>query len=186
MVRQLIALLTFASTLAKGIVGKPADQGVAEELVKSLLLLASSASTSTVSGSGVTSAVQSCLGTSLSLLSAPKFLGVVSTLLRGDNERDITVALDILVERLPKVRQDIRVANATIMGEIIKRTSSLIKAGKRINGVALSALHAIASTAQKSEDTAMAGVLPGLIGIVPTLSEAVEQVATLALLEIAM
>jgi hypothetical protein len=122
----------------------------------------------------------------MSLLSAQKFLGVVATLLQGDNEQDITIALSVLIERLPRVRPDIRAANAAVIGDILKKTAMLVKPSKRIVSVALGALHAIASTAQKGEDAALASVLPGLIAVVPTLGEAIEQVALLSLLEVAV
>ena len=87
LLRQLAALLTFATTLVKNLVGKPTDQSTSEELVKSLLLLASSTTESTVSGSGIPAAVQNCLGTAMQLLSAAKFLRVVSTLLQNGKEQ---------------------------------------------------------------------------------------------------
>jgi len=183
--RQLTALLSFATTLAKNLVGKPTDQSTSEELVKALLLLASSTSLSSVSGSGVPAAVQSCLGTAMQLLSASKFLRVVSTLLQGENEQDIIVALNILVERLPRVKPDVRTTNANIIGEILKKTAVLVKPASRLNSAALSGLYAIVSTAQKPEDGFLAGVIPGLVGVVSKLGEVVDQVATLSLLEIA-
>lgn len=122
----------------------------------------------------------------MSLLSAHKFLGVVTSLLQGTNEQDITVALTVLIERLPRVRPDIRAANAAVISDIIKKTALLVKAGKRTVGIALRALQVIGTTAQKGEDAALASILPGLIVAVPTLSEAVEQVALLSLLEVAV
>jgi hypothetical protein len=177
--------LSFATNLAKNLAGKPTDQSTSEELVKALLLLASSTSQSSVSGSGVPAAVQNCLGTAMQLLSASKFLRVVSTLLQGDNEQDIIVALNILVVRLPRIKPDVRTTNAGVIGEILKKTAVLVKPAARVNSAALSGLYAIASTAQKTEDGSLAGIVPGLVGVVGKLNEVVDQVAVLSLLEIA-
>lgn len=201
LLRQLTALLSFATTLAKNLVGKPTDQSTSEELVKSLLLLASSTAQSSVSGSGVPAAVQNCLATAMQLLSASKFLRVVSTLLQGDNEQvrnlsisgvdshadaqDVIVALNILVERLPRVKPEVRATNAAIIGEILKKTAVLVKPTSRVNSAALSGLYAITSTAQKTEDGFLAGIVPGLVSVVSKLGEVVDQIATLSLLEIA-
>lgn len=87
LLRQLTALLAFATCLAKSLVGSPCDQSLAEATVKNLLLLASNVSQSMVSDSGVPAGVQACLGTSMQLLSAPKFLGVVISLLNGQNDQ---------------------------------------------------------------------------------------------------
>ena len=85
--RQLTALLSFAQTLARSLIGKACDQSLAEAVVKNLLVLAGTLPQTPVLNSGVPAAVQSCLGTSMQLLSAQKFLGVVLTLLKGDNEQ---------------------------------------------------------------------------------------------------
>ena len=101
------------------------------------------------------------------------------------DSQDTIVALNTLVERLPRVRPDVRAANAATIGEILKKTAVLVKPVSRVNNAALSGLHAIVSSAQKSEDGFMASIIPGLIGVVSKLGEVFDQIATLSLLEIA-
>lgn len=99
--------------------------------------------------------------------------------------QDISVALNILVERLPRIKPEIRVKSAQQVGDILKKVSTFVKPGSKVTGVALSALHAIASTAQSAEDGALASILAPLIMQAGKLAESADQVSLLSLLEIA-
>jgi hypothetical protein len=47
-------------------------------------------------------------------------------------------------------------------------------------------LYAIASTAQTSEDTTLAGIVPGLVDVVGKLSAVSDQIAIMSLLQVVM
>ena len=182
--RQITALLSFAASLSKTIVGSVVDQSVAEAVVKTLLQLASAVSSSTLSTSGVPAAVQRCLGLSMQLLSAAKFLEVVLALLKGSNDNEKSVALGVFVERLPRVKAEIRTQNAATISEIVKSSAALVTPTSNVVTPALGALFAVANSAQAGEDSSLAATVPVLIAQVPKLGELSDQVSTLSLLEV--
>lgn len=98
LLRQLTALLSFATSLTRSISGSPCDQSLAEAVVKSLLLLSSNVSRSIVSDSGVPAGVQACLATAMQLLSASRFLGVIIALLGGQSDQVSVVILPLVLQ----------------------------------------------------------------------------------------
>jgi hypothetical protein len=100
--------------------------------------------------------------------------------------QDFDVALNILVERLPRVKPDVRAQNADVVQKIIKKAAGLVHPTSSLNSPALSALYAIASTAQTSEDTTLAGIVPGLVDVVGKLPAVSDQIAIMSLLQVVM
>lgn len=89
------------------------------------------------------------------------------------------------MERLPRIKPEIRVKSAPQVSDILKRVSTFVKPGSKITGPALSALHAIASSAQTTEDGALASIMAPLISQTTKLGEIADQVSLLSLLDIA-
>jgi len=203
--KQIPALLSYATSLSKQLIGKKCNQPTVEETVKHLILLAGAVSQPSLSQSSIPASVQTTMGSVMQLLAAENFLRIIVELLSSQHEQvsienhqvligadmflqDIRIALGVFIERLPKIKQETRNQNATAIREIVKLISGLLQSGSdAVVQSALAGLKAIYITAESSEDAALAQALPIVIACVDkVIGDAGMLVSTLSLVEVAV
>lgn len=176
--RRITSLLTFSSSLASQLVGKPADQDLVQAIVRQLITLSASTKSPTIEHSDVPQSLQRCLGENMKLLSAENFLGVAREMSEsGDqevspqryrtvielNKQDIVRALDLFAERLPLIKKEVRLKSTSAIAAIIRRSSDLLGAVAVTIKAALAAIRAVTVSALPAEDSALAAIMPKLI-----------------------
>jgi hypothetical protein len=98
------------------------------------------------------------------------------------------MSLEVFVDRLPRIKSEVRTTNAVTIGKIIKQTARhLVQSSTTIlTTTALSALHAVISTAMPKEDSAIASIVNQMIEVVAKVGDVFNLEATLSLLDLTM
>lgn len=195
--RQLVAILHFASSLARNLSGKSCEQDIVRDIIRQLIGLAATASDPALAESDIPAAVQAALAAAMGLLSAESFLGITKDILAEQDmkvcaeapfadEQNTVMVLETFVQRLPSIRKEVRVASASILGEIIKKASALLASDGPLVRASLAGLRAVVTTAMPTEDNALAQSLPRLVDSVKVQKESSVLNEALSLLALAM
>ena len=169
--RQLNALLTFSTAVLKPVSGDACDQDSVASVVDHCIQVASIEDIDS-------STVQPAFAAAMRLLSAQTFFAVVQRAVQIPDHSKM--ALQALVERLPKVKREIRIGSVSILRDITSSISVLLMPTTATS--ALAALHAIIMTADKGEDPAIAQAVPAVLKAIE-LPLPADQRAALSLLD---
>lgn len=96
------------------------------------------------------------------------------------------MALQVFVERLPRIKTDVRSSNTAIIADISVKLCALLSPSSQVVSSVLSALKVITSTASSAEDGALAQVVPKLVEVVGKLPHPADQISAQSLIELLM
>ncbi|ORY34663.1 U3 small nucleolar RNA-associated protein 10 [Naematelia encephala] len=183
-VKQISALLVFTSALINRLAGKACSQPIVEDIVRRLIVLAGSTSQPALAGPNMVSLIESALSAAMQLLAADNLLVVVSQLLDSDDEEGKSMALSVLVDRLPKIKAEVRKKSATTITTIINKVADALMPSSSLVAVSLSALRSFATSNVSTEDNAIAASVPKVVELAGKLAHSGNQVACLSLIEL--
>ncbi|RXK39692.1 hypothetical protein M231_03047 [Tremella mesenterica] len=159
--RSIPLLLASVAGITKQLIGKSCDQSIVERVVEQLVVVSGKVATPLLAETDLDKLSRKALDAVMQLLSASNFFDVTVKLLSGGDTKVQRVALDILVERLPLVKPEIRSKSIISMAEVINHTSNLLNSSS--GNTSLNALRIIASTASSSEDAFLAQAVPKVL-----------------------
>nr|XP_019043454.1 hypothetical protein I302_08031 [Kwoniella bestiolae CBS 10118]OCF22384.1 hypothetical protein I302_08031 [Kwoniella bestiolae CBS 10118] len=183
-IRQINHLLTFTLALIEQLHGKPCTQTTVQSVVQNLIRLAAKVSQPVLASTDIPRNIQAALGGSMQLLSAENFLGIVLRLIIEGTEQDVIMALNTFSERVPLIRSDIRAQCSKVIGDIIKKASTLFGTISSSTKAALTAIKTVATTALPVEDGPLSSVVPAIVGAVSKMGESANIVGGLELVEV--
>ena len=153
--KQVVALLSFGTTLLNQLSKSPCEQFAVKEIMDLLLSLSGSLDQSI-------SVYQSTLAAAMRLLSADNFFKVILASLRSGLTGQVENSLQVLIQRLPMVRPNVRASNTAVLGEIVAQLGALLKDSQSPEEV-LSAIAAVVTTKASTEDAAIAQIVPSIL-----------------------
>nr|XP_019009268.1 uncharacterized protein I206_05916 [Kwoniella pini CBS 10737]OCF48049.1 hypothetical protein I206_05916 [Kwoniella pini CBS 10737] len=183
-IKQINHLLTFTLALIDQLKGKQCAQVTVQNVVQKLIQLAAKSANVSLASTDISKNVQAALGGAMQLLSAENFLSIVLHLITDGTDKDTVMALNTFSDRVSLIRSDIRSKCTKAIGDIIKRSSSLLGAASDTTKASLVAIKTVASTALPAEDSALASVLPALVGSISKTPESNNVISSLDLIEL--
>ncbi|WVQ66419.1 uncharacterized protein L199_004599 [Kwoniella botswanensis] len=183
-VKQINHLLTFTLALIEQLRGKPCTQATVQMVVQNLIQLAAKTSQPVLASSDIPKNVQAALGGAMQLLSAENFLNIVLSLVTEGTDQDGIMALNTFSDRVPLIRSEIRAKCSRVIGDIIKKASTLLGTVSSSTKAYLAAIKTIATTALSSEDGALSAVVPTLVAAISKMGETINVIGGLELVEV--
>ena len=96
------------------------------------------------------------------------------------------IALQIFEDRLPLIKTDVRAQSASAIEDIAREAAMSLSKSSALRPSALSGIRAIASSALRSEDAALAQIIPILVTSLAHPSNSGIMIDTLSLIELLM
>ncbi|WWC92888.1 uncharacterized protein L201_007850 [Kwoniella dendrophila CBS 6074] len=182
-VKQINYLLSLTLSIIDQLLGKPCAQTTVQPIVQNLIQLAAKTSQPILASTDIPKNIQAALAGAMRLLSADNFLGIVLHLTSDQSEQDTIMALNTFSERVPLIKSEIRTKSSKLIGDIIKKASTLLGSGSSNTKASLTAIKSVVSTALPAEDGALATVVPALVSAVSKINDTSNTTMALELIE---
>ncbi|WRT69783.1 uncharacterized protein IL334_006774 [Kwoniella shivajii] len=181
--KQIVHLLTFTLALLEQLRGRSCDQPIVQSVVRNLIQMAAATIQPIMASTEIPQNVQSALAGAMQLLSAENFLAVVLQLVTDGSNQDMIMALDTFSDRVSLIKSEVRGKCTKFIADILKKAAATLADSTASTKASLLAIKTVAASALPAEDSALAAIVPALVGAISKMGDTANTIGGLELVQ---